>query len=260
MNGTLTSGRTAGVVATNELRILRRDPVPIVLLFVMPLLLVVVLNPSAAALLGAAGHPGTPGSAQTIPGMATMFGTFAVAILGFTIFREHGWRTWERLEAAPLAPAGVVAGKVAVPTGLLLAQHLALFTIGALAFDLPLGRAWTGVAAVAVSFTAFVVAAGLAVTALAQTVQQMNALVNTAALALASLGGALVPVSMLPDWLQAAAPLSPLYWALRGYRAVLVEGRGLAAVVPSVLVLLGGAACCVAVAAARWGGRKATWG
>ena len=50
-------------------------------------------------------------------------------------------------------------------------------------------------------------------------------------------GGMLFPTSILPDWLQFAARLNPVTYALNGMRAALLSGATLAVVWRSVAIL-----------------------
>lgn len=50
--------------------------------------------------------------------------------------------------------------------------------------------------------------------------------------------GVYYPVSVLPDWMQAIAKLSPVTYALEGSREALLEGAGLAELRGEILVLL----------------------
>jgi ABC-2 type transport system permease protein len=52
-----------------------------------------------------------------------------------------------------------------------------------------------------------------------------------------AIGGALVPLSVLPDWARTIAPGTPTYWVMRGFRSVILDGRGLGAVMAPVAVL-----------------------
>ncbi len=53
----------------------------------------------------------------------------------------------------------------------------------------------------------------------------------------ATLGGALTPLNVMPGWVQAIAPSMPTYWAMRGYRSVILEGSGFSAVLFPVVIL-----------------------
>ena len=67
-------------------------------------------------------------------------------------------------------------------------------------------------------------------------------------LLLGGLGGALTPVESLPAWAQTIAPGVPSYWAMRGYRSVILDGGGLSEVWLPVAVLLGFALAFAAMA------------
>ena len=58
-------------------------------------------------------------------------------------------------------------------------------------------------------------------------------------LVLAFAGGSFIPLQSLPASVQAVAPASPFYWGAQGYRALLVDGAGVAKVLPNAAVLAG---------------------
>jgi ABC-2 type transport system permease protein len=254
--------RPAVAVARNEARLLRHDPVPSAVLIAMPLILMVLLSPALESTLAATGFPGAPGAAQTAPGMACVFASFGVAIVGFAVFREHGWRTWIRLRAAGLPAASLISGKLAMPAALLAAQAVVLFGGAVLLLDLAASGSWAAVGLTAAALAAVVLTAGLATTALVSTVQQLNAVTNIGAMIAGGLGGGFVPVDALPEWIQPLAPLSPIYWAMESYRGALLEGAGVADVATELGVLCAFALAFAAIAVwqLRLDRPKRTWG
>ncbi|WP_320670858.1 ABC transporter permease [Patulibacter defluvii] len=215
-----------GALVRNELRILRHDPVPAVVLVAMPIVLMTLLSNAMNLTVADEGYLGVTGSAQTVPGMACVFAFFASGILAFAVFREHGWTTWPRLRAAGLSRTTLLVGKLVVPAGLLALQHVVLFGFGVLLLDLDNAGSWWLVGLVATCFSLVVLTAGLAVTALLSTVQQVNAVTNLGAMVLGGLGGGFVPVRTLPEWVRPIAPASPVDWAMDAYRAVILDGVG----------------------------------
>ncbi len=254
--------RASAVILRNELRILRHDPVPAVILLAMPLVLVAVLTEALAPVLHSLGYTDATGAEQTVPGMAVVFSFFAVGFIGFAFFREHGWGTWRRLRTSALSPGAVIAGKVVLPLGLMGLQHVALFCIGLLFLDLHIAGSPAGVVLVAMAYCAAIAALGLAATAVFSTVQQLNAVTNLGAMVVGGLGGSFVPLRALPPWAEAIAPVSPAYWAMRGYRSVLLHDGGVSTVFVPVAVLLAVAAAALALAAwqFRLDDPKTTWG
>ncbi len=80
---------------------------------------------------------------------------------------------------------------------------------------------------------------GLALAALCRTIMQLTSFVNVGTMLMGGLGGAITPIESLPGWAQAIAPVVPSYWAMRGYRSVILGGGGMSAVALPVAVLLG---------------------
>jgi len=103
--------RIAAVVM-NDLRILRRDPAFVVIFTLMPLAFMAFTKGAFAAGL-ALEYPGRGfnGAEQVVPGSAVVFSGFLVGNLGFAIFREHSWATWDRLRASQLSTVELMAGK-----------------------------------------------------------------------------------------------------------------------------------------------------
>ena len=81
---------------------------------------------------------------------------------------------------------------------------------------------------------------------------QLNAVGSVGGVAMAMLGGAWVPVAMMPGWAQAIAPFLPTYWAMEGFRDVILLGRGGPAIVLPVLAMAGFGLVYTAVAAMRF--------
>jgi ABC-2 type transport system permease protein len=249
-------------IVRTELRLLRHDPVPAAVLVGMPLVLMTLLSEAMRSTLATEGYRGAAGSSQTVPGMACVFASFAIAVVGFAIFREHGWRTWPRLRAAGLSTRSLLLGKLAVPAGLVAAQHGVLFGFGVVFLDLSVSGSWVAVVLVAVCFAVLVLCAGLAAAAALSTIQQVNAVTNLGAMALGGLGGGFVPVAALPGWIEPVAPVSPVYWAMEGYRTAILDGGGVGDVLGPLAVLLGFGALFAGVAVwrLRLDAPKRTWG
>lgn len=253
--------RRSLAIARHDLRILRGDSAPLVLLVVMPLVVMPFVASAFRYTVAAQGIPHATGAEQAVPGMAVTFAFFLVGSVSFGFFREHAWRTWERLRASPATAGEILLGKVLVPLGQAGVQAVLLFALGGLLLHLHVRGSLLGLALVAAAFSLCLVAIGLALTAVCRTVMQLNVVTNIAALLLAGLGGAFVPEATLPHWAKLVSPAVPSYWAMRGYRRVIDAPGGLGAVLVSVAVLLAfaGAAAAVAALRLRFGETKTTW-
>ena len=230
--------RASLTIARHELRLLRRDPLPVAVLAAMPLILMAFTQPTYRQVLEAEGRVGVTGAEQAVPGMTVMFTLFLVAQVGFAFFRDHGWGTWERLRAAPISPAALLVGKAAAPMAICTAQAGLLFALGGLFFGLQVRGSALALAALVGAYAACLVLLGLALVSLCRTVMQLNSAASILALALAGLGGALVPISSLPAWARWLAPATPSYWAMRGFSAVILDGADLTGVAAPLAGLL----------------------
>ncbi|WP_455410003.1 ABC transporter permease [Streptomyces hiroshimensis] len=242
-------------------RLLVRDPAPLIVRTVMPLLIMGFMQPLFRAALRAGDVHGATGAEQAVPGMAVMFLFFLVTTVGFAMFREHGWNTWDRLRAGPARPFELVAGRLVVPLAVAVVQLAVVFAAGGLLFGLRVSGSYPALVVVGVPLTLCVVLTGMALVALCRTISQLSVFANLLALLFAGLGGALTPQSALPDWARPLAPAVPSYWAMRGFSTVILDGGGVSAVLLPAGVLCAFAAGLAVVAAAffRTGHRKLSW-
>lgn len=246
-------GTRVWAVALHDLRVLRQDPAFLIIFTVVPLAFMAFNKDSFAAALSVefAGK-GFNGSEQIVPGATVLFSGFLVGNLGFAIFREHGWGTWERLRSSQLSTPELLLAKSVVPVLSLAFQLIVLLVGGALLFGLEVRGSLFAFAAVAAALAVMEVTLGFMLLSLCRSVIQLNALTNAGAMLLGGLGGALTPVEFLPGWARFLAPATPAYWAMRGFRSVLFDGEGLAAVVLPVAILMGFSALFVVVAIRRF--------
>ena len=255
------SCRRVGVIIGHELRLIRRDPLPVLVLVVFPLVVMAFLKPAFRPALAAAGHVRANGAEQVVPGQATVDGFFIVGLTALAFFSEFGAATWDRLRASPASSLEIVVGK-GVPRFLMsVTQFVVVFAIGIPLFALHVRGPVTALVPVVVAFAVCLVLLGVAATALCRTVQQANAFATVGLVVFGAVGGALVPFNVLPGWAQSAAPVTPTYWAMRGFRSVILDGRSLGGVVLPVVVLLGMGALCglVALARFRFDDAKLSW-
>ncbi len=238
-------------ICRHELRVLRTDPQVVGVLMVMPVVLTAFLKPTLRYELVATGYSGASGAELAVPGIAIMFGLFGWGFLGLAFFHEWIWSTWPRLVSSPNALWQIILGKALAPLLLACVQMTLLFGAGYLLFALDLHKPVIDLAVVAVCFSVCITFLGVALFTLCRSWEQMNAASNLGAVLLAGLGGALVPLATLPSWMRAIAPVTPTYWAMRGFESITLPGHSLRDAWLSSAVLLGFAAAGGALAARR---------
>jgi len=242
--------RSAALIR-HELRVIRADAASLISLTLMPVIMIAFLKPLARLAL-ADEHQGANGSEHSVPAMATMFAFFLVGYIGFAFFSERQNNTWERLRASPATNAEILIGKIVPALLLALFQQTVLFGVGIAVFGLRPQGSIVALFAVVLVLCICLTALGVFVATIFKTNQQLNAVTNLGTMILAGISGAFVPIEVLPTWARTIAPISPQYWALRGYRAVILDGGGLADVALPIAVLLALAAACAVAALARF--------
>ena len=222
-------------VVRHELRVLRSDPVFVVVFTTMPLIVMAFVKPALGDLAGPSSD--FNGAEQAVPGMTVLFALFLVGVVGLGFFREYGWRTWDRVRATGATPAQVVIGKVVVPFMQSAVQVAVLFGVGGLLYGLRVKGSVIALAATASMFSLSLICLGLALLALCKTILQLNAMSSLGAIVLAGVGGAITPSTTLPGWARTIAPATPSYWAMRGFRKVIIDGAGLGGAALSIAIL-----------------------
>jgi ABC-2 type transport system permease protein len=245
------SRRRVGVLSAHELRIARRDPVPIMVLVVFPIITIAFLKPALRPALVQSGHPDANGAEQVVPGQAVMSAFFLVSLVTFAFFAEHGWATWDRLRASPATSLEIVIGKALPRLAIGITQFFVVLGAGILFFGLHIRGDVTALIPLLVVFTTCLVLLGVAVTAVCRTAQQANSFAYLGMVLFGAIGGAFVPFDVLPRWARTIAPATPTYWAMRGLRAVILDGRGMQAVAAPTAMLLGMTFVCAIVALRR---------
>ena len=243
--------RRSAAIARNEARVLRRDPTPVIVLIAMPLLLAPLYRTAFRGALVLGGHPHASGDDFAIPAQLVMFGFFLAPYTGFLFFRDRVWGTWTRLRASPATSFEIVLGKAFPMVVIGVIQAIVLLVFGGVVLDLHAHGELPSILALAVAYAIVCVAVGVALAAGLRTVEQLNAFGFLGATLAGAIGGALVPLATLPDWIRHLAPATPQYWAMRGVSDIVLDQRGAVAVVIPVLALGVFGGLCIAVAIRR---------
>ena len=229
--------RRLGVILRHELRISMRDPFSLLVLVVFPIITMAFLKPAFRAALQQSGFPHANGAEQVVPGQAVVGAFFIVGVTTFAFFSEFAWMTWDRLRASPATSIEIVVGKAIPRVAMVLAQFVIVLGTGVLLFDLHFSGNALALIPLVVVFSISLVLLGVAVTAICHTLQQANSFAYVGMVLFGAIGGALVPFSVLPRWAKAVAPATPTYWAMRGFRSVILGGQGLSAMAAPLAAL-----------------------
>lgn len=171
-------------------------------------------------------------------GMAVMFAFFVAGTSARGLLTERQLGTLTRMRAAPIPLWTAVAGKGIVGFGLAVISMCATWLSSVLIF----GSSWGDPVAVLALIVAHVFAATtivMLVASGAKTDAQADGYTLGVAFVFAFLGGSLVPVYNLPDFLQKVSLITPNGWVSSGLTELAGTDGGLGAVALPVAVVTG---------------------
>jgi ABC-2 type transport system permease protein len=226
------SAYRVGAIVRHNLLIRLRDPGQMISYIAMPMILMLVLKPIYIRVVSG-------GDVQVVTGLLVMFSVFAIAIAGNSILVERHWQTWDRLRQTTASSTEMLLGKTIPIFVLMLLQQSILLVYGCLVIGIPMPRS-IGLVAIAIPVWAFaLLAVGAALSTVARSLGELGVISDVGAMVLSSMGGSLVPLSIMPGWAQAAAHVSPGYYALKMLKAAIRGDAGGVLVPAAVLFTLG---------------------
>lgn len=235
-------------VVRKDLQLFRSDRRAVVMQIVAP----VVISAFFGFVFSRGGDGRGDAFARAFAGMSVQFVLFAGINYGVGLLTDRDRGVWKRLRAAPLSKAFVLAARAASGALVSLLTLSVVFGIAIAVFGVRVRGSLPGFVLVLAAIALLSSTFGLLVATLGRTPEATRALSGFAVLVMVMLGGAWVPTSVFPPWLQSAARVVPARWAVDGIGAMTWGARPFVDALPIVGVLLGFAALFGAVAAWRF--------
>ena len=191
------------------------------------------------------------GLAHTSPGMMLQFAIAGLLTAAQVIVTERKSRTLQRLLTTSARRIHILLGHYLAIFSLIFGQFLVLIAFGQ--FILKVDYLRVPAATLLVAFTAAlcISALGLLIGVLARTEEQAIAFSLIPMFVLSGLGGAWVPLEVTGATFQAIGHISPVAWAMDGFKNISVRGFGLESVLVPAAALTGYAVLFFALAAWR---------
>jgi len=189
--------------------------------------------------------PAMPNAVQQNVPAWSLFGMFFIVVpLSGILIRERHDGTLLRLLTQPGTYGGLLLGKVLAFTLVCMVQFTLMLVVGTTILPwlgtprLELGE-HLGVAYVMALCAALAACGyGLLVGTLARTYEQGSMFGSVSIVIAAALGGIMVPVFVMPRFMQTISQISPLNWGLKGFYALFVRGGSWPEAAPWMLALL----------------------
>ena len=177
--------------------------------------------------------------ANTSPGVMLQFAIAGLLTAAQVIVSERKSRALQRLLTTATRRIHILAGHYLAIFTLILGQFLLLILFGQLVLRVDYARDAGATLLVALSAAVCIAALGLLIGVLAKSEEQAIIFSLVPMFLLAGLGGAWVPLEVTGPAFQAIGHISPVAWAMDGFKNVIVRGLGLGSVLLPASALIG---------------------
>ena len=189
--------------------------------------------------------------AHTSPGMMLQFSIAGLLTAAQVIVTERKSRTLQRLLTTATRRIHILLGHYLAIFSLIFTQFMILISFGQFALKVDYLRLPAATLLVAFCAALCISALGLLIGILARTEEQAIAFSLIPMFVLSGLGGAWVPLEFTGATFQAIGHLSPVAWAMDGFKNIVVRGFGLDSVLFPAAALAGYAVLFFTLAAWR---------
>jgi ABC-2 type transport system permease protein len=228
-------------LARHNLLLRRRDPANLVTYMIMPVMLMWLTKPLLTRLMP------DGGTTQDVIGPLVFASTLALQIVGMSLLSERTWRTWDVLRATPANAAELLIAKGIPVLAVLLLQQAVVIGYGVGVTGLNVTGPFLLLVALVV-WSVTLLATGSLLATLVRSHTQLAMLTDIGAIVLSILGGALLPLSLMPSIARHVAPASPGYWAIGMLKAAVrgdVAGMLVPGTILGAIAVVAGTVACV---------------
>lgn len=179
------------------------------------------------------------GLIQAVAGTAIMMLLFSIVSIGGGLLDEKENGTFKRLLTAPIKPMDLLFGKLLMSICVAFVQLIIMFLFAWAAFDLHIFKAVPSLLAM-MFCTAFAVSSfGVFLVSIVKTRQQLNGISTLIIMTMSALGGSMIPIFIMPSFMQKIAVVSLNYWGIQGFFDILWRNFSFIDILPRMIVLLG---------------------
>jgi ABC-type multidrug transport system permease subunit len=159
----------------------------------------------------------SPGLIQAVAGTAIMMLLFSLAAIGAGLIDEKQAGTLKRILFAPGNPINILIGKMLLANVISIIQLSVMFVFAWLAFGLDIFVNLPALL-IMVLVTSFACSGfGSLLASIAKSRQQVQGLSTLIILIMSAIGGSMIPLFIMPIWMQKIAVFSVNYWSIQGF-------------------------------------------
>lgn len=178
------------------------------------------------------------GLIQAVAGTAIMMLLFSVRSIGSGLLEEKESGVLKKLLQSPIAPYEILFGKMLTAVIIAVFQLTVMFVFSWLAFGLNifinLPALIIMILATSIACSAF----GVFLASIVTSKKQADSLSTIIILFMSAVGGSMIPLYIMPSFMQDAAVISVNYWSIQGFYDIFWRETGLSEIVQNVAVLM----------------------
>ncbi len=157
------------------------------------------------------------GLIQAVAGIAVIMLLFSVSARGTSLLTEKQSGTLKRLLTLPVSPYQILAGKLLYSIIISMVQLIIMFVFAGLAFGLNLGLNVPGMLLVMLA-TAFACSSfGIFIASVSTSHKQSELIAIIIILIMSTLGGSMIPLYIMPEFMSKLAVFTINYWSIQGF-------------------------------------------
>ncbi len=179
-----------------------------------------------------------PGLVQAVAGTAIMMLLFSIAAVGGGLLDEKEAGTLKRLLIAPVKPMDILLAKMGTAMMVSILQLTAMFVFAWLAFGLPIFMDVFSLILLILCISFAVSSFGVFLVSTVKTRQQLQGMSTIIIILMSAIGGSMIPISMMPAFMQNIAVISVNYWGIEGFFDILWRQLPLIDILPKMGILL----------------------
>ena len=189
---------------------------------------------------------------QSSPGMMAQFAIAGLMGASAIVVIERKNRAMRRLLTTSISRTEILLGHYLAMFVMIFVQIIVLVVFGQLLLRLSYADHPAATLLLAAATALFAASLGLFIGAVAKTEEQVIVFAMIPMFVLSGLGGAWVPLEIMPDGFQQIARVTPLAFVVEGFQDIIIRDLGLEAVLLNIAVLLAYSLVFFALAAWRF--------
>jgi ABC-type Na+ efflux pump permease subunit len=186
------------------------------LTFILPII-IITLFASVFGEIDKTNGDNSPGLVHSVAGTAIFMLLFSVAGIGESLLEEKQEGMLKKLLCSPLRSNHILYGKMVFANIISIAQLSIMFVYAGLVFGLAIMHHLPSLVLM-IFVTAYACSSfGIFLASFAKSRQQVQTLSTLVVLIMSAIGGSMIPIFIMPEFMQKIAVFSVNYWGVQGF-------------------------------------------